>query len=288
MIGGLPLHPRSRIAPTPSGFLHEGNLASFLFTHDLVRRLGGSLSLRIDDLDAERVRPAYVRDLFDQLSWLGITWDEGPRSPDDLQRTWSQSFRLDRYLAMVHQLKDLGLLYACNCSRKRIREAGGGERYPGTCRDLGLPLDSAGVAWRVRLPDPCEVTIPTWPGGEVRVDLAGSMGDPVVLQRNGRPSYQIASLTDDLDQRTDLIVRGEDLLGSTACQVHLAEVLGHRSFAQATFIHHPLVRDAQGRKLSKTAGDGTLAPAGRDDRRLARIIRLRDRLEAGLSAPGPA
>lgn len=258
MIGGLPPHPRSRIAPTPSGFLHPGNGAAFLLTHRLVREQGGTLLLRIDDMDAERVRPEHLDDIFDSLRWLGIDWQEGPRDPEDLASTWSQQLRIPRYLELAVRLRELGVLYACDCSRRKVRELVGDGPYPGTCRDRGLPLDAPEVAWRLRLPGPCPVRFTSWPVGEQVVDLASAMGDPVLRQRNGRPAYQLASLADDVDQRMDLIVRGEDLLASTACQVHLARLLGFQAFAEAVFVHHPLLTDAGGRKLSKTDGDGSL------------------------------
>ena len=278
MIGGLPLHPRSRIAPTPSGFLHPGNGAAFLLTHRLVSERKGTLLLRIDDLDAERVRPEYLEDIFDSLRWLGIDWDEGPGTPDELARNWSQQLRIARYLELAARLRDLGVLYACDCSRRKIRELVGDGPYPGTCRDRGLSLDTPEMAWRLQLPEVCRVSFRSWPNGEHTVDLVSAMGDPVLRQRNGQPAYQLASLADDVDQRMDLIVRGEDLLASTACQVHLARLLGFQAFAEAVFVHHPLLTDAGGRKLSKTDGDGSLKALQEDGVRPERIEHEAERL----------
>ena len=116
---------------------------------------------------------------------------------------------------------------------------------------------------RLRLPTDRSVRIPVWKGPELMVDLAREMGDPVLRQRSmgngpGRPAYQIASLADDVDHGTTLIVRGMDLLPSTACQIYLAERLGSEQFRQVRFVHHPLVLDALGRKLSKSAGSMSL------------------------------
>ncbi len=108
----------TRIAPTPSGYLHAGNGAAFILAWKLAREAGGKILLRIDDLDAERVRPEYVEDIFETLHWLGVEWDEGPRNTDELQSTWSQHLRMARYQELVEQLREGGHLYACSCSRK--------------------------------------------------------------------------------------------------------------------------------------------------------------------------
>ena len=111
---------RTRIAPTPSGYLHAGNAVNFLLTAELARLHGGSLLLRIDDLDAERARPEYLDDIFHSLEWLGIAWHEGPRDAADFQRNWSQRTRIGRYQVLLDQLRRGGHLYACTCSRKEL------------------------------------------------------------------------------------------------------------------------------------------------------------------------
>lgn len=241
---------RTRLAPTPSGFLHRGNAVNFLVAWKLARMHNGRVLLRIDDLDAERARPEFIDDVFASLQWLGIHWDEGPRDATDFTANWSQHRRLDRYAAILRALRDGGHLYACTCSRTSV----------GSCphRREPLPLDTPDATWRLRVPDNCPVTICTWPGGTRTIDLAECLPDPVLRKRNGQPAYQIASLADDVDHRIDLLVRGEDLLPSTACQTWLAHLLGFASFLQAKCVHHPLIADANGAKLSKSAGAASL------------------------------
>jgi glutamyl-tRNA synthetase len=226
-----------------------GNALNFLLTEALAKRSGGTILLRIDDLDAERVRPEYVQDLFDSLHWLGIHWQEGPRNPAELAEEWSQHLRIARYQALLGQLRELGELYACDCSRQTVEQC--------RCGIRGLPFDHEDVSWRLRLPEAI-IDVPELRGNARRVELRREMPDPVLRQRNGRPAYHIASLLDDEAFAMDLIVRGEDLLASTALQLHLASLLGLRKFPTARFVHHGLITDSEGRKLSKSAGDEAL------------------------------
>lgn len=248
---------KTRMAPTPSGLLHAGNGASFVLAWKLAREAGGKVLLRIDDLDAERVRPEYVQDIFETLAWLELDWDEGPDDAADLERQWSQHRRMDGYMRLVERLRAEGQLYACTCSRKDIAERTGGVEYDGHCRDLGLPLDTPDCRWRLRLPAGASVAMRTWPDRRVR-ELPLDMPDPVIRQQNGRPAYQIASLADDLQFGMDLIVRGKDLLPSTAIQLYLAQLLGKAAFGDALFLHHPLLLDEAGRKRSKSHGARSL------------------------------
>lgn len=270
---------KTRIAPTPSGFLHAGNGAAFVLAWQLAREAGGKLLLRIDDLDAERVRPAYVEDIFATLHWLGIDWDEGPRDPEELVKSWSQHLRMARYHSLLEQLRAGGHLYACACSRKAVRERAGALEYDGHCRDRQLPLDRPGLAWRLRLPVRERVGWRTWPQGAWR-ECGMDLPDPVVRQRNGRPAYHIASLADDVQFEVDLIVRGEDLLPSTAIQVYLAGLLGLDAFRQAVFLHHGLVLDASGAKRSKSRGADSLHAARAAGGAPAEVHALAGRLRA--------
>ncbi|MGV9012147.1 MAG: glutamate--tRNA ligase family protein [Flavobacteriales bacterium] len=248
---------RTRIAPTPSGFLHAGNGVAFVLAHELARQEEGSLLLRIDDLDQERVRTDHVEDIFRTLEWLGITWDEGPRNGMDLASTWSQQHRLDEYHELLNELRATGNLYACTCSRKDLMDRTGSTEYDGHCRNRGLDPDTPGISWRLRLPAGGKVDMKTWPSGETE-KLTLDQGDPVLLQRNGRPAYHIASLVDDLRFQMDTIVRGTDLLASTAVQLHIAELLGLSAFHAVRFLHHPLLPDGNGAKLSKSGGSASL------------------------------
>jgi glutamyl/glutaminyl-tRNA synthetase len=243
---------RTRLAPTPSGFLHAGNAINFLITHRLARATGARLRLRIDDLDAERVRPAYVEDVFQSLHWLGISWEDGPTSPEAHAAQFSQHLRSPRYHALIARLRAAGHLYACTCSRSRLAQAGC------DCRKAGHPFDAPDTAWRLHVPAGTTITVPVSGGAPVAVDLVEAMGDPVLRQRNGRPAYQIASLADDLDHGTTFIVRGADLLPSTACQLYLAELLGEAAFGRVRFLHHALELGPDGGKLAKSAGSTSL------------------------------
>lgn len=247
----LPTGLRTRIAPTPSGLLHPGNGAAFVLTWKLARSAGGRILLRIDDLDQERVRPDHVEDIFRTLEWLRIDWDEGPEGPGDLASTWSQAHRLDHYAQQAERLKEAGSLYACTCSRTALAGC--------TCRQQALAFDMPEATWRLDLRKAPVQHVRTWPGPDVDLIPGVLMPqDPVIRQRGGRSAYQLASLVDDLDQAIDFIVRGKDLLPSTACQLHLACVLGMTAFRASTFVHHGLLTDAAGRKLSKSHGAGSL------------------------------
>ncbi len=276
---------KTRIAPTPSGFLHLGNGASFVMAWRLAREAGGTVLLRIDDLDAERARSAYTEDIFDMLHWLGLDWDEGPADAAALEDQWTQHRRMPLYSATLEKLRTAGQLYACGCTRRSVQERVGHGGYDGHCRERGLPLDMPGVVWRLRLPANGGVHWSTWPAGRVH-HAAMDMPDPVVRQRDGRPSYQIASLTDDVHFGIGLIVRGADLLPSTAVQMHMARALDLDAFRRVRFLHHPLVLDTLGHKLSKSEGAFCLhqARARGDDPRV--VHRLAEQLlEQALADP---
>lgn len=267
----------TRFAPTPSGYLHPGNGVSFLLTAQIARRVGARILLRIDDLDRGRFREEYLEDVFETLRWLGLDWDLGPRDARDFHASWSQHLRLPRYGEMLGRLRELGHLYACSCSRSSLRAAASDHRYPGTCRERGIPLDTPGVSWRIRVPEG-EVVDCLEEGGTRRLDVHALMGDFIVLQKDGLPAYQVASLSDDILFGVDLIVRGRDLLPSTAAQLFLARCLGEAAFIRATFHHHELLLDASGEKLSKSAGAGSLVAWRRDGRSPAELLDMARRL----------
>ncbi|HEX8529770.1 MAG TPA: glutamate--tRNA ligase family protein, partial [Cytophagales bacterium] len=155
---------RSRLAPTPSGFLHLGNAFSFALTWLLVRHHGGTLLLRIDDIDNERRRPAYVDDVFQTLRWLQLDWDAGPKDPTDFEAHFSQLHALNRYAQLLEALRRAGVLYACNCSRSQVQASSVNGLYPGTCRHRNLTLDTPDVAWRVHVPADTLISIPEYNG----------------------------------------------------------------------------------------------------------------------------
>lgn len=255
----------SRIAPTPSGFLHLGNAVNFLLTERLVRAGGGLLILRIDDMDATRMRSEYLADIFWALEWLGISPDLGPRSPAD----FLANFRTDS-ARLWAELNAADLpTYVCRCSRRDRAARPADQADP--CLHAGLAYEAGRTAIRIHVPRETFVTIPGSPP-TVR-DLAAELGDFVLWRRDNLPSYQLASVVADRDLAVNLVVRGEDLLASTAAQLHLASALGAAGFRLARFIHHPLVTDEGGHKLSKSAGAYSL-------RQLARLPDGRDRVFA--------
>jgi glutamyl/glutaminyl-tRNA synthetase len=287
---------RTRIAPTPSGFLHIGNGASFVATWALARAFDGKIMLRIDDLDAERMRPEYVEDIFQTLDWLGVDWDEGAFSLEDFFKTWSQHLRLDEYEKKLINLKNSGDLYACNCSRKDIKLHSTNGLYPNTCREKRIkPNENAAnyeknTAWRIIVDNNKSVNFKNFAEGDplsingilgekkeflndFHVNLSETMGDFIVRQKNGLPSYQLASLVDDTLYNINFIVRGADLLPSTAAQIFLAEKLTQTQFLKTNFWHHPLITDARSLKLSKSEGAASLLDFRKRNNSAATVVK---------------
>ncbi|RYZ53604.1 MAG: tRNA glutamyl-Q synthetase [Chitinophagaceae bacterium] len=256
----LPRFRKTRIAPTPSGYLHRGNALSFLLTAALARQTGAQVLLRIDDLDELRVRPAYVQHIFDTLQQLQIPWHEGPRSPEEQATHFAQVHRLPLYRSALEKLQKVGHLFACNCSRATILAQDPTGVYHGTCLHKGLPLDAEGVCWRVHT-TPQAVGVKTLNGPVIAAPLPPAVQYFMVRKRDGMPAYQLASLVDDLHFGIDLVVRGADLWPSTLAQLYLASLLGEKGFSETTFYHHPLLQDARGHKLSKSAGAEAVKPA---------------------------
>jgi glutamyl/glutaminyl-tRNA synthetase len=227
-----------RLAPTPSGYLHLGNAVNFVLTWLLVRRAGGTLHLRIDDLDRARLRQPYLTNIFRVIDWLGIDYDYGPSGPDDFLRHYSQLLHLPEYNRVLRRLaQQPGLVYATQRSRTSLAEP--------------VPLGVPGAAWRVRVPPTVHVA-----GLEAQVvPLAELMPDFVVRKKDGVAAYQVASVVDDLRLGTTLVVRGLDLHPSTAAQLWLAAQLtetNNFNTSRIHFYHHSLLTDATGHKLSKS------------------------------------
>ncbi|WP_187263971.1 glutamate--tRNA ligase family protein [Pontibacter beigongshangensis] len=244
---------KTRIAPTPSGYLHLGNALSFAITWALARKQNGTVVLRIDDLDNTRFRPGYLHNIFDTLQFMGIDYDEGPASPDDFLRNYSQHHRLPLYHDFLDQLLAKDLLYACPCSRSQIAALSPEGLYPMTCRNLQVPLSEPGAAWRIHVPDHTIISFYDLLLREnYEVPLWEQMPDFVVRRKDGIPAYQVASVCDDLQMGINLVVRGQDLLTSTAAQVFLAQCTGHTAFTNMRFLHHPLLLGSDGAKLSKS------------------------------------
>lgn len=261
---------RFRFAPTPSRELHVGNALAALFGWAMARAAGGRFILRIEDIDRVRSKPEHEAAILRDLAWLGVDWDEGPdvRGP---HAPYRQSERLARYDALMAALAAAGLAYVCTCSRADIRAAmsaphllaGDELPYPGTCRARGerdptrLPADRGGL--RLDLAALAARGLPpivAWHDGllgAAREDVRTTAGD-VLLGRPGQPTYQLAVVADDRAMAVSDVVRGVDLVGSTARQILLHGALAsleHAPAATPRFHHHPLIVDGDGRKLSK-------------------------------------
>jgi len=230
-----------RLAPTPSGRLHLGNVCAFAAAWLSVRAQHGRLLLRIEDVDRARANGEVEASLRADLQWLGLEWDaETPR----------QSAR--DYAPVLAALADR--TYYCACTRAEIQEGGG--VYPGRCRARGL----RDGAIRFHLPD-AQIAVHDRARGLHLVDLA-TMGDPVLRRRDGLYAYNLAVVADDRSDGVTEVVRGEDLLDQTAVQLCLWEALGAEP---PTWLHTPLIVGPDGRKLSKSHGDvhvGELREAG--------------------------
>ena len=233
----------SRLAPTPSGYLHLGNAVNFVLTWLLTRRAGGTLHLRIDDLDRARLRPPYLDNIFRVIDWLGIDYDLGPSGPDDFLRHHSQLLHLPEYNRVLRRLALVpGLVQASQRTRTSSTEA-------------TVALETPGAAWRAHVPAGTEVRFSDAWQGETSVPLGALMPDFVIRKKDGVAAYQVASVVDDLRLGTNLIVRGLDLQASTAAQLWLARQLSETAVFNAErvqFFHHPLLTDAAGQKLSKS------------------------------------
>jgi len=291
MQGGI---RKTRLAPTPSGFLHVGNALSFAVTATVARKIGAVIFLRIDDMDRERADPRYVQDIFDTLHFLDIPWDEGPGNSVEFAKEYSQVHRLDIYRGALEELRTSGRVFACSCSRTRVARDSFEGAYAGTCREKKIPFDAEHVTWRLQTEPVEDVEVKTWrgdnaggsPGRElqVKVTLPASMQDFVVRKRDGFPAYQLTSVLDDLYFGIDWIVRGEDLWPSTIAQHYLARALGKKAFNDIIFYHHPLLREAGGHKLSKSAGATSIQYLRQEGRRPADIYALTGRM-IGLREP---
>ncbi|RPE14425.1 tRNA glutamyl-Q synthetase [Chitinophaga lutea] len=243
---------KTRIAPTPSGFLHLGNVFSFALTAGLAARMNAAVLLRIDDLDQERANEVFVQDIFDTLHFLNIPFSEGPQDYPAYKNTWSQLHRLPLYQQALEELKPH--VFACDCSRTQIARAGKDGVYPGTCRDKNIPLDTPGVAWRLRTAHDATLRVRTLEGPVIETALPAQMKDFVVRKKDGFPAYQLASVVDDEHFGVDGIIRGEDLWPSTLAQIYLSTLLPGCRFGEKVFHHHPLLLETGDLKMSKSAG----------------------------------
>lgn len=262
----------TRIAPTPSGYLHLGNAVNFALISLLAQRWDAQVALRIDDMDATRCRPEYARDIFEILAWLEIPWTIGPRDLGDLQAHYSMDSRTDYYRSQLDLLDSTGLeVFACSCSRADLAGSGG-LRCSSDCLHAGRELIAEESALRVRIPDGTLVTM-----GDRSIDIGRAHGDVILWRRDGLPAYHLVTVIEDRDLGVTDIVRGADLLESSALHSWLAPHLDAPNVAEANYVHHSLVLGDSGAKLSKTgreSGPLSRTAAARADARALAAAQL--------------
>ena len=250
--------PRGRYAPSPTGELHLGNASSALLAWLSIRSRGGSFVMRMEDLDRTRVRPGLAEQILQDLAWLGLDWDEGP-DRGGAHGPYEQWARLDRYQAAFERMRAAGEVYPCFCSRKDVAAAasapqapGDEVRYPGTCREIDPAKAAHRVssgdrhAWRFRVAPgaaPAFTDLVRGPWTEDRTP-----GDFVVYRADGVPAYQLAVVVDDAAMGITEVVRGDDLLPSTAKQLLLIDAL---ALEVPVHGHVPLLLGTDGVRLSK-------------------------------------
>jgi glutamyl/glutaminyl-tRNA synthetase len=245
---------RGRIAPSPTGLVHLGHARTFWTAAQRAKE--GVLIFRNEDLDPQRSRPEFVEAMFDDLHWLGIQWQEGPDCGGPVA-PYTQSARRDFYLDAFQRLRDAGAIYPCVCSRKDLAESATAPNetddellYSGQCRSRNAKeFDGpAGVNWRFRVPDGRLISFEDLNLGAQQFHAGRDFGDFLIWRRDDVPAYQLAVVVDDAAMLVTEVVRGADLLKSTARQILLANALSLRIPA---YYHCVLVRDGQGRRLAK-------------------------------------
>jgi glutamyl-tRNA synthetase len=263
---------RSRLAPSPTGFLHLGHARTFWVAQQRTRERGGSLILRNEDLDAMRFKLEFANAMIEDLQWFGFAWQEGPDVGGPFG-PYSQSERREFYLAALDKLRAGGFIYPCICSRKDIAAAARAPHatdddepiYPGTCRsrtevssqqsavgfpisDLRLPASGLRFSWRFRVPDGERISFMDGRFGLQEFVAGKDFGDFVVWRHDDVPAYQLSVAVDDAAMQITEVVRGADLLKSTARQLLLYRALG---FTPPDFYHCPLMTDETGVRLAK-------------------------------------
>lgn len=252
----------TRFAPSPTGPLHLGHAYAALVAHDMARAAGGRFLLRIEDIDRQRSKPEWERQMIEDLRWLGVMWDEPPLR---------QSDRLPVYRAALEGLWARRLLYPCTCTRRDIDLALGapqegvegpdGPVYPGTCRtrdragkmpqDSHLRLDMRAACAEIGNRDLAFTENGPTCRGRITItpaDLIHKIGDVVLARRDFGTSYHLSVVIDDAAQGITQVTRGEDLFAATAIHVLLQAIL---ELPTPTYLHHSLIRDESGRRLAK-------------------------------------
>lgn len=270
--------PRGRYAPSPTGEIHLGNASTALLSWLSIRARGGAYVMRLEDLDAPRVRDGAAERVLEDLAWLGLDWDEGwdrggPHAP------YIQSARLDRYEEAFERLREAGLVYPCFCTRRDVVAAasapqspGDEVRYPGTCRGLSpkeverKKEEGRAPSWRFLVPEDAPNVFEDLARGRV---LGEPPGDFVVRRADGVPAYQLAVVVDDAAMGITEVARGDDLLASTLRQLLLYDAL---DLEPPAFAHLPLLLGDDGVRLSKRHEGTSLRELREDGARPEAIV----------------
>ena len=246
---------RGRLAPSPTGFLHLGHARTFWVAQQRAKSNGGEVILRNDDLDSTRYKMEFVEAMLEDLRWFGFEWSEGPDIGGKFA-PYNQGERMNFYQASLEKLRAGNFIYPCTCSRKDIQQAVTAPHaaddeviYPGTCRNNSkLKIENSKFAWRFRVPDGETVSFHDENLGAQQFIAGKDFGDFVVWRGDGVPAYQLSCAVDDAAMNISEVVRGADLLVSTARQILLYCALG---FAPPKFFHCELMRDEHGERLAK-------------------------------------
>ena len=256
----MPLSYRGRLAPSPTGYLHLGHAQTFWIAQERARQNSGTLILRNEDLDSGRCQPEFLAAMIEDLHWFGFQWQEGPDCGGAFG-PYVQSEHRQTYLAAFEKLRASGFVYPCACSRKDVlralqapHESDDEPIYPGTCRpgadsaarETGQPQRK--INWRFRVPDGEAICFEDARQGRQRFIAGKDFGDFIVWRNDDAPAYQLAVVVDDDAMGITEVVRGADLLRSTARQLLLYRALG---LTPPSFYHCPLMTDEMGVRLAK-------------------------------------
>ncbi len=247
---------KGRFAPSPTGRMHAGNIYAALCSWLIVKSTGGSIVLRIDDLDPDRSKPAFADQVMRDFEQLGLHWDEGP---------FYQHGRDDAYQTAFEKIAAKAHVYPCYCTRADLHAASAphlGERnvYPGTCRhlspqqQLARQQEGRSCAWRVEVPDGLAAFCDLLQGPQTS-NLAQECGDFVIRRADSAFGYHLATVVDDAEQGVNCVVRGIDLLSSTPQQMYLQKLLG---LGAPAYGHLPLLVNPEGKRLAKRDKDAAL------------------------------
>lgn len=250
---------RGRIAPTPTGQLHLGHARTFWIAMERAREAGGQLIYREEDLDPQRCRSEFAKQAIEDLRWFGCDWDEGPDCGGTFG-PYRQSERQEHFLKTWQILKDGGFIYPCEKSRRDVANAAQAPHtaddseplYPESWRPplgTGIQATAPGnINWRFRVPDHRSIEFDDCCLGPCAFQTLRDFGDFLVWRKDGVPAYELAVVVDDIGMEISEVVRGEDLLISTARQLLIYEALNYKA---PQFYHTPLLCDSSGQRLAK-------------------------------------